>query len=338
MRKTPAPIARFHAIPRAPLLNLGTPVERCERLEEALPGSPHIYIKRDDLLGYLVGGNKVRKLEYVMADVRRRGATAVVTMGSVQSNHARITALVARRCGLKCVLVLNGEPPEPPTGNFRVERLLGVEVHRVGTREERAPRTAEVAAELRARGESVYEVPLGSSNEVGSFGFVHAFEELVRQERELGIAFNALFISSSSGGTQAGLEVGKRLFGRPGLRIVGVSPDDPAPAIGATVSGIMDAMFERLGLPAGAGGGEVVVDDRFVGAGYGIPSEASREAAGLFCRTEGLLLDPVYTSKSAACLLDHCRGGRTPASGNVLFWHTGGLLALFEDPMPAACL
>ena len=320
----------FHAIPRMPLLNLGTPIERCARLEQAIPRSPKIFIKRDDFLGYIVGGNKVRKLEYVMADVRSRGATAVVTIGSIQSNHARITAFVARRCGLKCALILNGAPPERATANYRIEKLLGVEIQHVETREDRPGRMAEVAAELRARGEIVYEIPLGASDAVGSFGFVNAFEEMTLQEKEMGLAFDAVFIGSSSGGTQAGLEVGKRLFGRSGLRIVGVSPDDPSVSIQGTISGIAAAMFRRLGSPAGPNGSEIVVDDHFIGDGYGIPSKASLEAAELFSGTEGILLDPVYTGKSASAVLDYCRRGEFPPDANVLFWHTGGLVALFE--------
>jgi len=330
LNKMPNPMEALHATPRIPLVNLGTPVHRCARLEKEIPNSPKIFIKRDDFLGHLIGGNKVRKLEYVMADVRRKGATAVVTIGSVQSNHARITALVARSCGLGCALVLNGVPPEPPTANYRIENLLGVEIHHVDGREDRTGRMAEVAAGLRARGEIVYMIPLGASDEVGSFGFVNAFEEMTRQEAELGITFDAIVMGSSSGGTQAGLEVGKRLFGRPGLQIVGISPDDPSASIRATISGIMGPMLERLGLRGENDPSRIVVDDRFIGDGYGIPSDASREADALFARTEGVLLDPVYTSKSAAGVLDYCRSGRFSEGQNVLFWHTGGLITLFE--------
>jgi len=330
LNKILKPLEAFRATPRMPLVNLGTPIERCAFIEKEIPRSPNIFIKRDDFLGYLVGGNKIRKLEYVMADVRAKGATAVVTIGSVQSNHARITALVARRCGLKCALVLSGAPPEPPTANYRIENILGVEIHPVDRREDRPGRMAEVAAELRARGEVVYTIPLGASDEIGSFGFVNAFEELVRQENEMGIEFDAIVIASSSGGTQAGLEVGKKLFGRPGLRIVGISPDDPPATIRESIAGIVGPMLERLGLRGDAGPSRIVVDDHYIGDGYGIPSEASREATDLFARTEGILLDPVYTSKSAAGLLDHCRNGRFPAGRNVLFWHTGGLITLFE--------
>ena len=330
LKKIQSPMEAFHATPRMPLVNLGTPIERCARLEKEISDSPNIFIKRDDFLGYLIGGNKIRKLEYVMADVRDKGATAVVTIGSVQSNHARITALVARRCGLKCALVLNGAPPDPPTANYRIENLLGVEIHPVDKREDRLGRMAEVAAGLRARGEIVYTIPLGASDGVGSFGFVNAFEELALQEKEMGLAFDAIVIGSSSGGTQAGLEVGKRLFGRPGLRIIGISPDDTPATIQESVTGIMGPMLEQLGLRSEAGPSGIVVDDHYVGDGYGIPSEASREATDLFARTEGILLDPVYTSKSAAGLLDYCRNGRFPAGQNVLFWHTGGLVTLFE--------
>jgi 1-aminocyclopropane-1-carboxylate deaminase/D-cysteine desulfhydrase-like pyridoxal-dependent ACC family enzyme len=330
LNKNPSPIEAFHATPRMPLVNLGTPVQRCIRLEKEIPHSPNIFIKRDDFLGHLIGGNKVRKLEYVMADVRAKGATAVVTIGSIQSNHARITALVARSCGLGCALVLNGVPPEPPTANYRIENLLGVEIHHVDTREDRAGRMAEVAASLRARGEIVYMIPLGASDAIGSFGFVNAFDELVRQEAEMGITFDAIVIGSSSGGTQAGLEVGKRLFGRSGLQIVGISPDDPPATIRETIAGIMEPMLKRLGLHGENTASEIVVDDRYIGDGYGIASEASREAADLFARTEGVLLDPVYTSKSAAGILEYCRSGRFAAGQNVLFWHTGGLVTLFE--------
>ena len=330
MNKIQSPLEAFHSIPRMPLVNLGTPIERCTRIEKEIPHSPNIFIKRDDFLGYLVGGNKVRKLEYVMADVRAKGATAVVTIGSVQSNHARVTAFVARRCGLKCALVLNGALPERPTANYFIDSLLGVEIHSVGTREERAGRMEEVAAGLRARGENVYTISLGASDETGAFGFVNAFEELLRQEKDLGIKFDAIVFASSSGGTQAGLEVGKRLFGKRGLLIIGISPDNLSGSIRGAVAGIMVPMLKRLGLKDKPDPSEIIVDDHYIGEGYGIPSGSSLEATGLFVGTEGILLDPVYTCKAASGLLDYCRSGRFPAGWNVLFWHTGGLVALFE--------
>ena len=165
----------FTNIPRFRLLNLNTPIERLDRLREAIPGAPQLWIKRDDLTGYLGGGNKLRKLEYVLADALSRGATTIVTTGSITSNLARTTALTARRLGLKCELILSGGDPQAARANWRVAELLGAKIHRVAASHERATRMKEVARELEERGERVYQIPLGASNEVGSFGMVSAF-------------------------------------------------------------------------------------------------------------------------------------------------------------------
>src|SRR5690349_17265927 len=202
----------FTNIPRFRLVNLNTPVERLDRLRQTIRGAPQLWIKRDDLTGYLGGGNKLRKLEYVMADARLHGATTIVTTGSITSNLARTTALTARRLGLKCELILSGGDPQAARANWRVAELLGVKIHSVATSSERATRMAEVAHELEERGERVYAIPLGASNEVGSFGMVSAFEELGIQQLEIGEQFDIIVFATSSGGTQAGLEVGKRLF------------------------------------------------------------------------------------------------------------------------------
>jgi D-cysteine desulfhydrase family pyridoxal phosphate-dependent enzyme len=307
-----------------------TPVEPCDRLRQALSGAPRLWIKRDDCQGYLVGGNKLRKLEYVMADARNKKATTVLTVGGTTSNHARVTAMVAARLGLKCHLILNGQDTPKPTANLRIDRLLGVDVHLVENRARRNPVMEELARDLRKKGERVYPIPLGASNEVGSFGFVAALEEVLRQQKELGVRFDAIVVSSSSGGTQAGLDIGKRLFGCDGLRIIGVSPDDPADAIRGYVLKAANPMLSLLGLPEIRDRAGLTVDDTQVGGGYRVPTEKSREAEALFVRTEGLLLDPVYTAKAAAALIDYCRTGRFRPTDNVLFWHTGGLIALFE--------
>jgi D-cysteine desulfhydrase family pyridoxal phosphate-dependent enzyme len=312
------------------LVNLSTPLEKCERLRAAIPGAPHLYIKRDDCLGYLVGGNKLRKLEYVMADARRRQATTVLTVGGTTSNHARVTAMVACRLGLRCHLILNGQPTANPTGNLRIDKLLGVDVHFVQSREQRNSTMNEVARDLEKKGERVYTVPLGASNEVGSFGLVAALEETLRQEKELGVRFDTIVCSSSSGGTQAGLEVGKRLFGRPDLQIIGVSPDDSSEQVKGYVLKAANPMLSLLGLPEIKDPAEVIADDTQVGGGYRVATDQSKEAEKLFLRSEGLLLDPVYTAKAAAGLIDYCRKQRFKPDCHVLFWHTGGLIALFE--------
>lgn len=319
----------FTNVRRYRLLNLNTPLERLDRFRDAIPGAPQLWMKRDDLTGYLGGGNKLRKLEYVFADALSQRATTIVTTGSITSNLARTTALIAKRLGLKCELILSGGDPRAARANWRVAELLGVTIHRVASSSERASRMKEVARDLEQRGERVYQVPLGASNEIGSFGMVAAFEEIGIQQLEVGEQFDAIVFATSSGGTQAGLEVGKRLFNYDHLRLLGVSADDPATTIKENVLqavGPMLSVLERSGVPAL---GDLFVDDSFIGEGYAIPTSESEEAAKLFAETEGILLDPVYTSKAAAGLIAYCREGRFKPTDRVLFWHTGGVLTLF---------
>jgi L-cysteate sulfo-lyase len=316
----------FTSIPRYCLLNLNTPIERLDRLRQALPGVPQLWIKRDDLTGYLGGGNKLRKLEYVMAHALSLGATTIVTTGSITSNLARTTALIARRLGLKCELILSGGDARSARANWRVAELLGVKIHSVAQSNERSSRMKEVARMLEERGERVYQIPLGASNEIGSFGMVAAFEELGIQQLELGEQFDAIVFATSSGGTQAGLEVGKRLFNYRHLRLLGVSADDPAETIRENALLAVGPMLSRLGITDVAN--DLIVDDNFIGEGYAVPTVASREAEKLFADSEGILLDPVYTAKAAAGLLAYCREGRFKQTDRVLFWHTGGVLTL----------
>jgi D-cysteine desulfhydrase family pyridoxal phosphate-dependent enzyme len=318
----------FTNIPRFRLVNLHTPIERLDRLRQTIPGAPQLWIKRDDLTGYLGGGNKLRKLEYVMADALARGATTVVTTGSITSNLARSTALIARRLGLKCELVLSGGDPKAARANWRVTELLGVKVHTVRSSKDRAARMQEVADALERSGERVYVVPLGASNEVGSFGMVAAFEELGIQQLEIGSQFDAIVFATSSGGTQAGLEVGKRLFSYRNLRLFGVSADDPAETIRESVLQAVGPMLSMLDQAEFTRDDELNIDDAFIGEGYAVSTAESRDAAQLFAEAEGILLDPVYTSKAAAGLLAYCREGRFKPSDRVLFWHTGGVLTL----------
>ncbi len=321
---------RFQAIPRLSLITPSTPIERCDFLREVILGGPEVFIKRDDHQSFFCGGNKLRKLEYIMADVRQKKATTVITVGGVHSNHARITAQVASSLGLKCVLVLNGEAPAHENGNFLIDRRLGVEIHHVGSRAEREPAMDEIARWLRAKGETVYPVPLGSSNDLGSMGMAAAFGEILGQQRAMGLSFDTVVVASSSGGTQAGLEVGKRIFGAERVRILGLSPDDPSESIKDSIRKAMVPMLETLGLD-GSGDIPLHVDDGFVGRAYGIPSPESEEVSRIFAEKGGILLDPVYTAKAAAGLLAYCRLGRFAPAERVLFWHTGGLLNLFNE-------
>ena len=320
---------RFLNLKRLRLTNLSTPIERADRLRSMIPGAPQLYLKRDDLSGYFGGGNKLRKLEYVMADALEKGATTVLTTGSITSNLARTTAAVARRLGLKCELILNGGDPRSARANSRVAELLNVKVHSVSSREERDLTRDRVARELEQQGEVVYKIPLGASNEVGSFGMVAAMEEVAIQQFELGEQFDAIVLATSSGGTQAGLEVAKRLFDYRGLRLLGVSADDPAAEIKDAALKAMVPMLQRLNLPSEVSADELNVDDSFIGEGYGINTDESREAMRLFADAEGVLLDPVYTSKGAAGLIAYCRRGVFKQTDRVLFWHTGGVMTLF---------
>ena len=322
------PMDNFINLKRLRLANLSTPIERADRLRQLIPGGPEIFIKRDDLTGYFGGGNKLRKLEYVMADALAKGATTVITNGSITSNLARTTAVVARRLGLKCVLVLNGGNPTSARANSRIAELLDVKVYGVGSRQERDEKMDEIAESLEREGEVVYQIPLGASNDVGSFGMVAAMEELSLQQLELGAQFDAVVLATSSGGTQAGLEVAKRLFGYEHLRVIGISADDPSNEIKAAALKAIVPMLKKLSLPSFVSADELTVDDSFTGPGYGVPTNESKEAMELFANAEGLLLDPVYTSKGAAGLIAYCRRGEFKKTDRVLFWHTGGLMTL----------
>lgn len=322
-------LTKFRNIPRLNRITFSTPIRKCDRLSEQISECPDIYIKRDDHTDYLVGGNKLRKLEFTMAEALRQKATTVLTIGSVHSNHARITAMVSKRLGLNCILVLNGDSDKEAKGNLYISQLLGAEIHLVENRVERVAKMQEIAREMEKRGERVYIAPLGCSDEIGSFGLVAAIEEVCSQMEELRVLFDAIIVASSSGGTQAGLEVGKRLFGLNHMQIIGVSPDDSSDSIKDGIIRIMSPMLCRLGLECKVDKDELQVDDHYVGAGYGASTDASMEAAKMFCHTEGILLDPFYTSKSAAALIDYCRKQKFSSNSNILFWHTGGLVNLF---------
>lgn len=322
------PMENFINLKRLRLANLNTPIERADRLRKLIPGGPEIFIKRDDLTGYFGGGNKLRKLEYVMADALAQGATTVITNGSITSNLARTTALVARRLGLRCVLVLNGGDPKSARANSRIAELLDVKVYGVSSRQERDEKMDEIAELLEREGEVVYKIPLGASNDVGSFGMVAAMEEIGLQQLELGEQFDAVVLATSSGGTQAGLEVAKRLFGYEHLRIIGISADDPSHEIKAAALRAIVPMLKKLNLPSNVSADELTVDDSFTGPGYGIPTNESKEAMELFSKAEGLLLDPVYSSKGASGLIAYLRRGEFRKTDRVLFWHTGGLMTL----------
>jgi len=318
--------ARLAALPTLDLGIWPTPVQELAGLRAALGGGPRLLVKRDDLLGFGFGGNKVRKLALVAARALEEGADTLVTTGGVQSNHARITAAVAARLGMRCVLVLNGTPPDPPTGNARLTRLLGAEVHYVATRAERSPAMGAAVERLADEGRRPFMIPLGASTPLGAMGYARAVGELLDQVPPPDVIVH----STSSGGTQAGLLTGCALYEVP-TEVLGISADEPAEALSAHVRGLLDPMGRMISHAAGplAGARRLTVDDRFVGGGYGVPTAASEEAIALLARSEGLFLDPTYTAKAMAGLIAYVREGRFDAGQTVLFWHTGGLPGLF---------
>jgi 1-aminocyclopropane-1-carboxylate deaminase/D-cysteine desulfhydrase-like pyridoxal-dependent ACC family enzyme len=319
-------LRRINAIASVPLGLPPTPIEEMARLRAALGGGPRLLVKRDDAIPFGFGGNKVRKLALVVAEARATGADTLVTVGGVQSNHMRVTASLAARLGLHCHLIANGTPPARATGNALLDELLGAEIEYIPSRAERAAALTAAVDRLRRAGRHPYAVPLGASTPLGALGFVRGVAEMVSQ----GPPPDVIIHASSSGGTQAGILAGCALHDLP-TRVIGISADDPAAAIAATVHEIIEGLGAIAGIdgPRLAAARPIEVDDTRVGDGYGLPSPASREAQRLAAHTEALFVDHTYTAKALGALIAGVREGRFRDSDTVLFWHTGGQPALF---------
>jgi L-cysteate sulfo-lyase len=320
-------LATLRALPIEQLARHSSPVDRLDRLRAALgPNAPTLLVKRDDLLTFGMGGNKVRKLQAVMAEALKAGATHLITCGGVQSNHCRATAAAGAVHGLKVTLVVNGPEGDPPTGNARLDRLFGAEVVHVPHRDDRAPTMARLAAEIEAAGGTPYVIPLGASTVIGACGFARGVEEVLGA----GVSPTVIVHASSSGGTQAGLIAGCALFGLD-TRMIGISADETTSGLTTIVTALLAGMRDLLGASEAGIGLQrpIVVHDEFVGDGYGVPTPQSVEALELMARTEGIVLDPVYTSKAMAGLIALIRRGHFSADERVLFWHTGGQPGLF---------
>jgi D-cysteine desulfhydrase len=328
-------LARF---PRRRYTAGPTPLEPMPHLSRVLADelgghAPELWIKRDDLLGLTAGGNKTRKLEFLVADALAQGADTLVTVGAVQSNHCRLTASAAVREGMKCRLVLEervaGSFSPDASGNHLLFGLLGVERARVvpaGTDLHEAMEA--IAADLDAQGRRAYLIPGGGSNALGALGYVACAEELMDQSFEGGVAFDRLVVASGSGGTHAGIVAG--LHGvNADLPVTGISVRAERAAQEAKIHGLAQEVATLAGVATPVPRDAVVVEDGYVGPGYSLPTEAMVEAVRLFARTEGILLDPVYTGKAAAGLIDGVRAGRFAAGERVVFVHTGGAAALF---------
>lgn len=317
------------ALPRHGLGTLPTPFEPLHRLGSEL-GVP-LWVKRDDLTGLGLGGNKVRKLEYLVGDALAAGCDTVVTFGAVQSNHARQTAAACARAGLRCVLVLTRTVPRSGPaytdgGNVLLDRLFGAEV-RVVDPDEVEDTVATLGEELAAAGHRVRWVPPGGSDAVGTAGYVQGGGELAADAAAAGVELSHVVVASSSGGTQAGLLLGLRSAGC-SAAVLGVAVYKDAGRTAATVGRLARETAVLLGLDLPLAD-DVRCDDRFLGDGYGLPTTAMATAVQRFARTEGLVLDPVYSGKAAAGLLAMASAGELAGATGVAFVHTGGSPSLF---------
>jgi D-cysteine desulfhydrase family pyridoxal phosphate-dependent enzyme len=310
---------------RISLGHFPTRVEPLERLTAAL-GGPTLLVKRDDQTGLATGGNKVRKLEFLVADALAQKSDYLVTLGGPQSNHVRQTAAAAARLGLGCSLVLRGQPPAQPLGNLLLDELLGATVHWSGART-RDDVAAEIMTALRAAGIRPTLIPVGGSNGLGALGYALALEELLDQLAAQSLAVDTIVVASSSAGTQAGLVLGAALRGFRG-RIVGISIDSSAVELTARVTELALQAAQRIGATISAGDLRVEVNADYLGGGYSIVGDLEREAIRTVARAEGLLLDPVYTGRAMGGLLDLIRRGKFAPRETILFWHTGGTAAL----------
>jgi D-cysteine desulfhydrase family pyridoxal phosphate-dependent enzyme len=313
------------AISRLHFAHLPTPIETLPRLSQALDG-PSLLVKRDDQTGLAFGGNKTRKLEFLVAKARDQGAQTLISGGALQSNHCRQTAAAAARFGFKCILVLTGEWPKQPSANWLLDELFGAEIVHVTDRKDRDEILQETFDRAAKQGMKPYLVPYGGSSPTGALGYAFAMKELVEQNLQA----DWIVFATSSGGTHAGLLLGQRVFGYKG-KVLGISIDESENWLKDQVSGLASLASEKLGERIEFTPDEVLANANYCSAGYGVLTEPEREAIRLFATCEGLLLDPVYTGRAAAGMIDLIRKGFFKKNETLLFLHTGGQPALFAD-------
>ncbi|KAA0234194.1 MAG: L-cysteate sulfo-lyase [Acidimicrobiales bacterium] len=321
--------ARLDRLPCASLGHLPTPLQRLNRLEQFL-GGPELWVKRDDCTGLGLGGNKVRKLEYLCGDALAQGASTLITYGAVQSNHARQTAAAAARLGLGCELMLSRLVPRRSqeyecSGNIFLDRILGARTHVFDHPEQAEAEAADLIRRIEAGGERCYEIPPGGSSVVGSLGYVRAGLELATQLSEAGVSPTRVVTAAATLGTMAGLATGLHAAGVE-AEVIGVPVYRPGAERTAVLTGLIDGLADLLGAEPPR---SWRFEDGYIGEGYGLPTPQMREAVELCARTEGLVLDPVYTGKAMAGLIGLIRSGHIGSGETVVFVHTGGTPGLF---------
>jgi D-cysteine desulfhydrase family pyridoxal phosphate-dependent enzyme len=310
--------------PRQKFAALPTPIEELPRLSQSLQG-PRLLIKRDDLTGLGLGGNKNRKLEFLVAEALANGARTLITTGAVQSNHCRQTAAVAAHFGLDCILVLAGQPPDRPTGNLLLDHVFGAEIAWTAPAD-RDQTLKNIFDQAWQQGRRPYLVPYGGSSPTGACAYAFAIQELVSQNTTI----DWIVFASSSGGTQAGMVLGAKLFGYSG-RILGISVDESQLTLQTRVANLASTTADFLDEKVVFSPSAILVNADYLGEGYGILGQPEKEAIKIFAQMTGLLLDPVYTGRAAAGLISLIRDGFFHRDETVLFWHTGGVPALFAD-------
>ena len=326
--------------PRVRLGHLPTPLEPMARLSARL-GGPKLWIKRDDCTGLATGGNKTRKLEFLVADALAQGADTLITLGALQSNHARQTAAAAAKLGLKCVLVLEERVSQATNayrhnGNVLLDRLLGAELRYVPRDSSMTAATRTAAEEVWHAGGKPYVIPGGGSNAIGALGYVGCALEILQQAAGLGIRIDRAVHATGSSGMQAGLIAGFDGM-RSGVRVLGITVGRPRDNQEKNIARLLDETWAHLGMMGTAPHDNIEANDNYFGEAYGIPTPAMKEAVGLLAETEGVLLDPVYSGKAMAGLIDLVRQGTFNKDENVVFIHTGGQAGLFAyEPAFAA--
>jgi L-cysteate sulfo-lyase len=322
-------LARF---PRVRLFPTPTPLEKLENLSREL-GGPEIWIKRDDCTVVATGGNKVRKLEFLMGEARAQGADHLVTQGAVQSNHVRQTAAVARRFGMKCTALLEhrvetNDRDYLESGNVLLDRLFDCAIEYRKTGLDMNAEAERKGAELREAGAEPYVIPGGGSNRVGALGYVGCAQELMQQADEMGLVIDRIVTATGSAGTQAGLVVG--LAGcNANVPVLGIGVRAPKDRQEDNVHRLAEATAEYAGVHGGIPRAAVEANCDYVGPGYGQPTEGMKEAVRMLARLEGVLLDPVYSGKAMAGLIDLIRKGAFRRNERIVFLHTGGAVGLF---------
>ncbi len=313
--------------PKISLSLLPTPLHKLKNISAEL--SRNIYCKRDDLTGFGFGGNKTRKLDFLIADALRKKATTLVAVGAVQSNFCRITAAAGKANGLEVYLVLGGRKPKKPTGNLLLSILFGAKIYFVDSADWSEWETAanKLARRLSAKKKKVYRLPVGGSTEIGALGYVNAFFEILEDSKRLGIQFSKIIHASSSGGTQVGLIVGKKLTGWPG-KIIGMG-------VAKTKEQLFKEVFEHAHetgklLQVSIDKKDVILDNSYMGSTYGAKTTACEQAIKFFAEKEGIVLDNVYTGKAASGLLDYAKRGLFSPNENIIFLHTGGTVEIFK--------